>query len=225
MDALREATAALRLAEQQLRSIIVKAAESGDYDHLSLIAGWAKMLGATMSGRLGTGAERIQPEAIPASTAGNGVSLPRPAPVSDRAPSTVTRKAKGGRRKKVRRSKAAKSEYPKFVREGDLLVKIGWSKSESKTYEHKAPRGVLQALVQALIHVGSGGERFTVDGMLPLKDTTSGSEIPDYQAYLTLAWLRNVDLVTQHGRQGYSLPQGKYLERECERLWDQLITR
>jgi hypothetical protein len=118
-----------------------------------------------------------------------------------------------------------KSEYPKFVREGDSLVKIGWSKREGKPYEHRAPRGVLRALVQALARVGSGGERFTVEGILPLKDAADNSDIPDYQAYLTLAWLRSTGLITQHGRQGYSLPNAEELERQSEQLWGNLTAR
>lgn len=224
MDALKETTAALRTAEQQLRNIIAKAAERGDYDHLPQIAEWAKLLSTALSGQPVSELAPIPPEIIPSSPSENGVHN-RAAAVRTRTPTTVNCKAKAGRRKKGRRSKKAKAEYPKFTREGDALVKIGWSKSEGKTYEHKAPRSVLRALVQALIRVGSGGERFTVDDLLPLKDAASSSEIPDYQTYLTLAWLRSVDLITQHGRQGYSLLPGTDLERESERLWSQLNTR
>jgi hypothetical protein len=84
---------------------------------------------------------------------------------------------------------------------------------------------VLRALVQALTGIGAGGDRFTVEPLLPLKDTTSNGDIPDYQAYLTLAWLRSAELVTQHGRQGYSLPDGSNLERDAERKWAELKTR
>lgn len=223
MDALQEATAVLRNAEQKLRTILVHAVEVGDYDHLSRIAEWAKLLGATL---------------------GSGQPLPAPAAVqleSDRslppnkgahewataaavsAPAAVTRHARAGRHKKARRGKATKEVYPQFVREGDSLVKIGWSKSEGKTYEHKAPKSVLRALLQALGRVGAGGERFTVEALLPLKD--SGSDIPDYQTYLVLAWLRSIGLVIQHGRQGYSLPVDTSLERETERHWGELATR
>jgi len=137
----------------------------------------------------------------------------------------VTHKAKTGRPKKPHRSRTAQSEYPKFVREGDSLVKIGWSRRDRKPYEHKAQRSVLRSLVQALVRVGSGGERFTVEALLPLKDTSAGSEIPDYQMYLTLAWLRSIGLIVQHGRQGYSLPEEMDLSRESELHWGKLTAR
>jgi hypothetical protein len=227
MDALGEASAVLRDAEQQLRLILVRAAENGNYDLVPRIAEWAKLLNSALGGQ-----PVIQP--LPAGAAcalpsDNGVHEPEDADEDDgededTAPAP-TRKARGRRRAKGRRGKATKEGYPKFVREGDSLVKIGWSKSEDKTYEHKAPRAVLRALIQTLARVGAGGERFTVEPLLPLRDTASGREIPDYQTYLTLAWLRNANLVTQHGRQGYSLPEASILEREAERQWVELKTR
>ena len=49
--------------------------------------------------------------------------------------------------------------------------------------------------------------------------------MPSYQAYLALAWFRVEALVTQHGRQGYSLPEGINLTNEAERRWDKLPAR
>jgi hypothetical protein len=224
MDVLEEARAALQAAEQQLRSILVTAAAAGDYDHLSRIAEWARLLSAALSGQPMARLVPVQPETFPATSSDNGVRY-RHAAARARAPAAITGKAKAGRRKRPRRSKTARSEYPKFVREGDSLVKIGWSRREGKPYEHKAPRGVLWSLVQALIRVGSGGERFTVEGILPLKDAADKSDIPDYQTYLTLAWLRSLGLITQHGRQGYSLPNSEELERQSEQQWGSLTVR
>jgi hypothetical protein len=220
MDALEEATAALRTAEQKLRSILVQAAEAGDYDHLPRIAEWAKILSAILSGQ----PVNEPSETIPSDPADNGVHE-RPPGLRTRAPASEPRKVKAVRRKKSRRSRTARSDYPKFVREGDSLVKIGWSRTEGKPYEHKAPRSVLRSLVQALVRAGSGGKRFTVEALLPLKETATGSEIPDYQTYLTLAWLRSVGLITQHGRQGYSLPNSEELERQSEKQWSSLVAR
>jgi hypothetical protein len=125
----------------------------------------------------------------------------------------------------ARTRKRGKAEYPKFLREGESLVKVGWSRREGKPYEHKAPQSVLLALIQALIQVASGGKRFTTEGVFPLKHLTDYSDIPDYQAYLTLAWLRSAGLIVQHGRQGYSLQEGVDLVRESDRLWNDLPAR
>jgi hypothetical protein len=224
MNPREEALTVLRTAEHQLRSILVRAAAVGDYDHLPRIAEWARLLTAALGGQPVAGLPPVQPESILQPPPKNGAHK-EAAEQTAQSPATTARRLEAGPREKMRWSRAAKEGYPQFVREGDSLIKIGWSKTEGRTYEHKAPRGVLLALVQALIRVGSGGERFTLETLLPLKDTPSGSVIPDYQTYLTLAWLRTVGLVTQHGRQGYSLPPGSDLERETDRQWAKLDAR
>jgi hypothetical protein len=221
MGALEDAKAVLQTAEQKLRTILVQAAEAGDYDHLPRIAEWAKVVNIALGGLAATDTTPAPNPSIPRSLLDNDAgppmddfagSAPRRAPVARIA----------GRRKKPRK-KVKKDGYPNFIREGNTLVKIAWSKTEGKPYEHKAPRGVLRALIQAITRVGADGERFTMEGLLPLKD--GGTEIPDYQTYLALAWLRRIGLITQHGRQGYSLPQDTDLDRETDRQWSQLATR
>jgi hypothetical protein len=121
------------------------------------------------------------------------------------------------------RSRNKLGQYPRFVREGDNLVKIGWSKSQRAEYEHKSPKRLLAALCAAL--TGAKGKRITMDGVLPLKDPIDGSAFSDYQSYVCLAWLKSAGLVTQHGRQGYSLPKGIELEKSVETLWTNLLSR
>ena len=225
MDALEEATVALRTAEQKLRAILVQAAEKGDYDHLPQIAEWAKLLNAALGGQavIEPGPSRTRP--VLPSLPVNGFPG-QPIDDAGGASGPCACAVRSGRRgKKPRKNRAKKAGYPQFVREAESLVKIGWSKSEGKTYEHKAPRSVLRSLVQALVRVGTGGERFTVEALLPLKDTAAGGDIPDYQTYLTLAWLRIAGLIIQHGRQGYSLLVGSNIEREADRHWNELKTR
>jgi len=121
------------------------------------------------------------------------------------------------------RSRSKLGRYPRFLREGDNLVKIGWSKSETAEYEHKSPKRVVALLCDSL--TGTNGKRITMENVLPLTDPANGSPIPDYQAYLCLAWLRSAGLVNQHGRQGYSVPKGVDLEKSVEAQWANLLTR
>jgi len=121
------------------------------------------------------------------------------------------------------RSRNKLGQYPRFVREGDNLVKIGWSKSQKAEYEHKSPKRVLAVLCDSL--TGANGKRIMMDKVLPLKDPVTGSAFPDYQSYVCLAWLRSAGLVIQHGRQGYSLPKGIEFEKSVEALWANLPTR
>ena len=95
-------------------------------------------------------------------------------------------------------------KYPIFEREGDRLVKIGWSKKKRAEYEHRASREAVLCFVQHLAdHVGEA-ELFDMESLLPVPDSTGG-DVPDYQAYLTLRWLQEVGAVEKRGRDGYLL--------------------
>ena len=113
-------------------------------------------------------------------------------------------------------------DYPRFGRRGESLVKIGWSKREKAEYEHKAPKRAIDLLVSALVRTGTNGRIFQANDVLPLADPDEGSEVPAYQVYLTLAWLRSLGLVDQHGRQGYSITKSKELVVSVDRAWHSL---
>jgi hypothetical protein len=118
-----------------------------------------------------------------------------------------------------------KGQYPKFLREGNNLVKLGWSPSEKAEYEHKSPRKTLPLLIVAISKIGSNGKRFSMDKVLPLVDPTDGNRVPDYQVYLCLAWLKNLGFLTRHGRQGYSLTTRAPIEALIETHWAALPAR
>jgi hypothetical protein len=118
-----------------------------------------------------------------------------------------------------------KGSYPKFLRDGESILKLGWSKTAKAEYEHKAPKPVLMRLIAALAKLAATKKRFAMDEVLPLKESATGSDIPAYQAYVCLAWLRAVGVVTQHGRQGYSLAKKGAIDVRVEEFWRQLPER
>jgi hypothetical protein len=124
----------------------------------------------------------------------------------------------------ARFSRVRKGEYPKFVREGDSLIKIGWSKSDKAEYEHKSTKKVLSLLVPSIAKSGASGKKFSMEKLLPLKDE-DGGEVPGYQAYLCLAWLRTTGLVQQHGRQGYTISKKVDFPNSVETAWENLPNR
>jgi hypothetical protein len=136
-------------------------------------------------------------------------------------PGTVAQSV--GKSEAPTRSRNKLGKYPRFVREGDNLVKIGWSKSQRAEYEHKSPKRLLAVLCESLAR--ANGKRIVMGTVLPLKDPLNESVFPDYQSYLCLAWLKSAGLVTQHGRQGYSLPKGIDLEKSVEAMWVSLPSR
>lgn len=102
-----------------------------------------------------------------------------------------------------------------------MLVKIGWSKKERGEYVHKAPKAGLLAIARRAEEVGREGRMFTTDELLPVRIGSGEDELPGYQGYLCLAWLREIGLVATHGREGYSVV-GDDLSGSVNRIWDTL---
>lgn len=116
-----------------------------------------------------------------------------------------------------------KKEYPQFVRESGELVKIGWSKKNREEYEHRAKPSVREAVVGRIGELGPEG-LFQVDDIDPVADS-SGSEVPSYQIYVCLAWLRWTGLVIKHGRQGYSVAEPRRFPKAAAEAWDAVPRR
>jgi hypothetical protein len=191
MDAALQAADVLRETEASLRDLVSKAASSGDYQSVLQVASWAQALSDLL-------------KKAPAPHPSKGTPLTRPL-------------AKESPPKK----KAHRDEYPKFLREGDHLIRIAWSKKEKKEYQHKAPKSVVRALAVALAEAGKNGKVFATDSILPISDS-DGGEIPNYQSYLAIALLRHLQLIRQHGRQGYSVPAPDELGKAIDTIWDNL---
>lgn len=114
----------------------------------------------------------------------------------------------------VRRTSRA---FPRFERDGDKIVKIAWSKRNRSEYEHRAPREVADALIDKIKKKKGEGAKFEASEILPLKDKEY-REIPSYQAYLALAWLRFEGLIVKHGRDQYSLKPGLATREKIDQL-------
>lgn len=122
---------------------------------------------------------------------------------------------------RVTKSLVRKKDYPRFVRSGERLVKIGWSKKRAAAYEHKVPREMVARVIRAISDTARPGKAFTVDS-LPLvsKSGANGEEPPTYQAYVVIAWLRQLGALQKQGRDGYILVKG--LADTLERGWSDL---
>ena len=198
MDTIKPAIEVLRRSEADLREMLSKAASAGDYEIVLRLTSLAKAI-----------AELI-------------VIAKAPSGVTKKAHSAVTRSLRKGTRSKSRRRITAPPGYPRFLRRGDDLVKIGWSKRAKKEYQHKVPRRVLTLVVVAISKMGSNRQLFTTDDFMPVADPDESTQVPGYQTYLCLAWLRHEGLVEQHGRQGYSLPNVADLDHAVEAAWNRL---
>jgi hypothetical protein len=121
------------------------------------------------------------------------------------------------------RKSSKQNDYPRFEREADRLVKIGWSKRDRRAYEHRAPRDVVFRFAR-LLEAKTSNDTFTMDDLLPIKDE-NGSELPSYQAYLAMAWLRSLGAIQRVGKNGYSVKPENLTPDALEHFWDLLTAR
>lgn len=191
MDLSKRADELLSRTESDLRKLLSEAAAAGDYASVVYVAGLARSL------------TQIIKQPTPAT------SLHKPA----------TTQTVGTKQAKSRnRSRQNKSAYPRFARTRDRLVRVAWSKREKKEYEQRAPLSILAALTAEMLAKGSVGRVFTTDELLPVNDQ-DGAEVPTYQVYAWIALLKQVGLIEQHGRQGYSIPRPSDFKGSVEAVW------
>lgn len=187
---------ALKTAEATLREVITQALAANAYRELSRVASAADRI-AALTAELDSGA--LPP-------ANHQVSAPT---------QTAARSATnaGSRR----------NAYPRFLRDGDRLLKVAWSKKERQPYEHRAPQAVIQVLLDTVRKRKGEGKLFQATDVMPLTNA-NGEEYPSYQSYLALSWLRHVGIVTKTGRDGYVVKKGAATQNVVDRLWMSLPT-
>ena len=201
MDTVQEAKAVLADAEKSLRDLMQRELRAQRYRDLAEVASLADALSGLARGG-------ASPAGAAAAPTGN---LPTRAE-SQKAAAKPKRKGKG------------KKADPRFERDGEKLVKVGWSKKAREEYEHRAPRSAALAFA---IHLGKSvqaGKAFLVDDISPVHDS-AGEEIPSYQVYLTLAWLRSSGAVEKKGRDGYYVPKPHTIADGFDDIWESLPVR
>jgi hypothetical protein len=184
--------------ERELRTLLAECASSGDYVGVLELTPLAQAV-AELAG------------APTASSASFDAALSEPA--GTKADSLL------------QRSKPidSKNSYPKFFRKGDELVKVGWSKRERREYHHRAPKIAVNAVGGALKRIGAKGRSFNGGDLLPLKNPEGASAIPNYQAYVALAWMKDLGIVKQRGRRaGYKLNDGTAIDSIVSAAWPKL---
>jgi len=121
------------------------------------------------------------------------------------------------------RTKAA-MHYPRFEREASRLVKIGWSKRDGRPYEHKAPREVINLVERAVLREAKDNGDFVIDEIMPVKGADA-LEVPSYQVYLVIAWLRDLGFVERRGKVGYRVNRQLLTKPRVEAAWASLTSR
>ncbi len=209
-DMVKRAKTIVDDAEHRVRALLAEAAAQGAYDDIMHLTDLARSL-CELAQQAGVNGTRV--DTSPTATAAHASAEPVG---SNRRRLVPTPQASQSSGRRVR-----KGDYPRFFRRRDDLVKIGWSKKDKSEYQHKAPRRVIDALAAAIARRSGNGRLFTVEELLPLKDQ-DGSELPAYQVYVALAWLKSGGLVKQHGRRGYSVRNGTGLTKAAGAEWERL---
>lgn len=209
----------MRETETKLRSLAAEAVGQGRYEDAMQLTLWGRALA------------RLCSEGSNASaTAEQGTMTRSPGAGTTGAQSAAATEKKGGGRRSAKRTKKQRkrgrttrsAQYPRFFRRAKNLVKVGWSKSARKEYSHRVGRALVDMVASVLAKLGTSDELFTANDFMPILNPQDGTEIPSYQAYLCLAWFRKEGLVTQHGRQGYTIPEANSLTSKVAERWDAL---
>lgn len=206
MDTIQEGRKLLRDAQAELRELIQKALGEQHYLAVKVLADFADGV-----------AKLLQANGVAAAVAESPSRDTRPGDAGAAAVSDV-------RSAWQERSRTTKTKYPRFDRDNDRLVKVGWSKKSKKEYEHRVPKEAVISFVRHLGQSVSAGKLFDVEGLLPVLDA-SGNEVPAYQVYVTIAWLRDVGVLDKKGRDGYLLRDESVLNGSIDPLWSSLSTR
>lgn len=220
MDAGAKIREVLSRAERELAALVAEAVQLGDFEFVQRAAGAIQRLrgiaadsasedpptrpsdptsavvaerDASPHGRLAT--------AMQANVLGSEIRAePTHVFEADGVPASLGRAIVAPRKRVV-----GGHSYPQFRQEPDeTLVKIGYSKSNRKRYEHRAPRKVLERLAAELAELGASDRLFSTDQLFD-PPTPSLAEFPTYQVYLCLAFLVHHGLVLKMGRQGYTI--------------------
>jgi hypothetical protein len=198
-----EAQRILRDTERSLRALIEAALAEHCYSEVAAIATTVEAVASLQQPPILMSGE-VEPE--------NGGQVdPMPAVGQPNSPQRVSRSGRS-------RRGLASTEFPRFERDGDKLVKLGWSKRDERIYEHRAPRDIVFTVSSAIAGKVKPKSVFTMDQILPINDE-AGHEIPSYQAYLALAWLRSLGIVNRKGKEGYRLAIGTLDGPTLKRLW------
>ena len=122
--------------------------------------------------------------------------------------------------------KLTKTDYPRFLREKDELVKLGWSPREKGPYEHRVSKCAVDSVTSAVATNGKAGTRFAIDEIATsLARAKVTGQIPSYQIYAVFAWLKWAGMVLQHGRQGYTVVRPQTFVPSVEAAWQSLPQR
>lgn len=119
---------------------------------------------------------------------------------------------------------AKSSKYPLFFRDDSRLIKVGCSKKNKDEYVHRVPKDAALAFAEHLDKCVDADSIFEIENLFPIS-TPSGEQVPSYQIYVVIAWLRDANVIEKKGRDGYVILEKSKLIGGFNELWEALQTR
>lgn len=183
----------LKRAEEEVREAIAEAARAGDYRTVDMgrsVAVGVKELSEKVSGKRQS-SEKSTLEG--AETEGR------------------KRHRKIGRRNKP-------EGLPRIEIRNGSLYRIGWSRKQKEEYEHKVPRTAFNVIVSTMSTLAKEGSGpFMAEAVINKINATTEDSTPAYQVYVVLAALREWNLISQDGREGYNIPPD--VAEKAQNMW------
>lgn len=114
------------------------------------------------------------------------------------------------------------SAYPRFLIREDQLVKLGWSSSNRREYEHRVPRESVEAFVEHVASLRKNRFPVTAESIVKALQKDDPPRILGYQVYVVAAWLKTLNFLLPEGRQGYFIADGVDLSSGVAAAWQDL---
>ncbi len=203
-----EACSILQTAEKGLRGLMERAVQQGRYNEVAHLAEMAMALSQVAREWAG-----VDPNGEPGCTEAQTGAVGRAAGALATVP-VVVNVAKMA----TTILGDTASDYPRFELDEDRLVKIAWSKREKAEYQHKVSRDVARAVYMHLGEVPST-TTFRMQDLLPVK-MHDGTEVPSYQSYLVLAWLRHINQIEKRANDSYQWVMEDISKSSFNKAWE-----
>ena len=215
MDTNQRALALIQSCEAGIRALIEEAVAAREYEQLTRLGSIAKAVSMIADDLISEGPARVEPvERVEVAFEGHrGVVAMNAEELPANGPAQLP---KPKHREPPKREAAG---YPQFVRDRDRLVKLGWSKKDRAVYEHRAPLLAVQAVFAGLLGATKKQGVFRPEDLIPTK-LSDGTDVPSYQVYLVLAWLRSLDVVQRQGNDGYKVLRKQLPSVDMKKYWE-----
>ncbi len=183
--------------ETKLQELIVETAKSGEYDISRMSSDIAKQI-------------RQMKSAFPADHF---------VPASPSSPSPAVSQSPDKRLLVTHR----KPRYPLYEIRNDILIRIGWSKTEKKEYTQKVSRPIFDRTVETIESMARSPKTIIpADKIIKQIKSSSPDPVPDYQIYLVIGCLREFKSLKQCGREGYTAISN--FKPTAAELWNKIVT-